>query len=135
MTSYGLPKSCRLRRPAEYERVYNARCRASDSILLVFAAPNTVGQVRAGMSVSRRHGGAVKRSRLKRLLREAFRQSQHELPQGLDLVLIPRIGAQAGVETYRRSLVELTAKLERHCRRMETRASRQDNNDERDNKT
>ena len=35
-------------------------------------------------------GGAVVRNRWKRLFREAFRLSQHELPTGVDFVLIPR---------------------------------------------
>jgi ribonuclease P protein component len=46
--------------------------------------------VRLGVSVSKDHGGAVRRNKLKRLLREAFRLERERLPRGLDVVLIPR---------------------------------------------
>ncbi len=57
---------------------------------------------RLGVVVSKKVGGAVVRSRAKRLLRESFRVHQHELTQAVDLVLVARasIAGQsfAGVE-------------------------------------
>jgi ribonuclease P protein component len=89
--------------------------RASDSHLLVYAAANALEQTRFGVSVSRKVGNSVKRSAVKRLLREAFRLSQHELPGGLDLILIPqRETAGTGTLTdYRKSLIELSQRLSR----------------------
>ena len=62
-------------------------------MLVVYAAPNDVGHARLGLTVSRKVGSAVCRNRWKRLLREAFRLSQQELP-ALDLICIPRPQAQ-----------------------------------------
>ena len=103
----------RVRNSLDFERIYAARNRAGDDCLLIFAAPNNRPSTRFGLSVSRKQGNAVRRARLKRLLREAFRLSQHNLPPGLDLILIPRQGSSAGVDDYRRSLVRLVAKLHR----------------------
>ncbi|HUG94174.1 MAG TPA: ribonuclease P protein component [Planctomycetaceae bacterium] len=115
MTSYPLPRSRRIRSASDFERVYNQRQRAGDQHLLIFAAANGLDLPRLGLSVSKKHGNAVRRARLKRLLREAFRLSQHDLPrgrgQGLDLILIPRENSGAGRDDYRCSLVRLARRL------------------------
>jgi ribonuclease P protein component len=103
----GLSKSDRLLRRASFERVLKARCRAADRWLVVYACRNSVGHPRLGIIVSRRHGGAVTRNRLKRMLREAFRLTRHELPAGYDLVCIPSTVQAAAVEGYGRSMVVL----------------------------
>jgi ribonuclease P protein component len=84
-----------------------------DEHLLVFAIANSLGRTRIGLSVSRKHGSAIRRTRLKRLLREAFRLGQQDVPQGLDLILIPRQGSAAGVAEFSRSLVNLASRLAR----------------------
>ena len=45
---------------------------------------------RLGVVTSGRIGGAVVRSRARRLLRESFRLHQHELARAVDLVLVAR---------------------------------------------
>lgn len=98
----------------DFARVFEKRLRASDGCLLVYAAENRQGRTRFGVSVSRKVGNAVVRSRIKRLLREAFRLSQHDLPAGLDLVLIPQRRTEAaGLADYQESLMELTRRLSR----------------------
>jgi ribonuclease P protein component len=114
------PKSSHLRRPADFKAVYGARCKAGDGYLLIFARPNGLAETRCGLSVSKKqHGNAVQRNRIKRMLREAFRQSRFELPVGLDLILIPRRDSGAGVSEYRQSIRQLAARL---GRRLETQS-------------
>ena len=112
MKAYGLRKSHRIS-SRDFARIYELRQRTGDQHLLLFAAPNGLDQTRFGLSVSKKHGNAVRRARLKRLLREAFRLSQHDLPRGLDLILIPRHNSGAELGDYRHSLVRAARRLAR----------------------
>jgi ribonuclease P protein component len=113
--SFTIAGNRRIKHSRDFARIYERRVRAADGNLLVFAAPNTLNHARFGVSVSRKLGGAVRRTALKRLLREAFRLSQHELPGDLDLILIPQRAAvkTAELADYQRSLVKLAARLGR----------------------
>ena len=111
--SLTFPQSRRIKAPAEFDRVYARKRSASDAVLIVYACENTLGHPRLGCSVSRKVGGAVIRNRYKRLFREAFRLNQHELPVGVDLIVIPRPGPEPTLEMVRQSLVKLARQAAR----------------------
>jgi ribonuclease P protein component len=87
--------------------VYDRRASAADAMLVVYGLENDLAMTRLGVSASRKLGGAVTRNRLKRLVREAFRLSQSELPSGLDLIVIPRDAATASLDSFKTSLRSL----------------------------
>ena len=100
----------RLRTNADFQRVYQRRCSASDSLLLVYVCANQLDHPRLGLSVSRKVGTAVARNRWKRLLREAFRLSRGELPTRVDIIAIARPGAEPSFAPLKASLVRLAAR-------------------------
>ena len=102
------PKTLRLKSPAEFKAVYDRKRSVSDGLLVVYARENALPHCRVGLSVSKKVGNAVVRNRCKRLLREAFRLSQHELPVGMDFILIPRnVSIEPTVAELSESLVKL----------------------------
>ena len=91
----------RLTRSADFDAVYRQGRSTASRHAVVYAFPRPGGEdgdVRVGLSVSRRVGGAVERNRLKRQLREALAAIESELPRGCDLVVVARAGLPEAVE-------------------------------------
>src|SRR5437667_8397874 len=100
-----------LRRNSDFRRVYERRRSVSDPTMIVYACENGLPFLRLGMSVSRKFGPAVRRNRLRRLYREAFRLTRQEMPTGLDLVLIPRGAKEPTLADLKKSLPKLVHAL------------------------
>jgi ribonuclease P protein component len=109
---FPFPATMRLRKTPEFAAVFDRKCRASDQHLLLFGIA-TEAESRYGLSVSKKHGNAIKRNRIKRLLREAIRHVNPSLPGHLDIVVIPRVNSGATVNDYSKSLRYLVGKLAR----------------------
>lgn len=86
-------KAIRLRKKTEYDRALNAGMRRATPNLVVIASKNSDGCARLGLIVSRKVGNAVCRNRVKRYIREIFRQTQSTLPVW-DIVVIARPSAK-----------------------------------------
>ena len=83
-------KAERLSGKAAYDRVFGEGRGFRCTRLTLIARPNGLGVSRLGLSVGRRVGGAVRRNRIKRVLREAFRLNKARLGVACDVVLVPR---------------------------------------------
>lgn len=101
----------RIRKQADFDRIYKARLFAADDVLVLNADTNGLERARLGLSVSRKVGGAVVRNKWKRLIREAFRLSRDALPTGLDFVVRPQKGAAPDFHTIRSSLIALAKRI------------------------
>lgn len=104
---FTFPARFRVRRQDDFDRIYRRRRAVSDDLLVVHGCENGLDHPRLGLSVSRKVGGAVRRNRWKRLLREAFRLRRAELPSGIDLVVAPRPGPPPGLSRVVQSLLAL----------------------------
>jgi ribonuclease P protein component len=120
----GARKRRRLSRSGEFDRVYREGSSHANRFLVVYSFPRSeeeADELRLGVSVGRKVGGAVERNRIKRALREAFWSLEDELPAGHDFVLVARTdiaalwereGAQ-GVLTALREAVTETSEQDR----------------------
>ena len=123
---YSFPKAKRLLANRQFRAVLSRRRSARDGLLVLYALENDLGYSRLGISIGKSCGKAVARNRLKRLLREAFRQNQQHIPSGFDYVVlmssqwVRRTGGRAAAkavvkalkfEQIRDSLLALAAQL------------------------
>jgi len=88
MKRLAFPKTRRLVSNRQFKAVLDHGRRGSNSLLTLYVAGNDCGHPRLGVSVGKASGKAVVRNRLKRVLREAFRQSQDLLPPSFDYLLM-----------------------------------------------
>jgi ribonuclease P protein component len=89
-------REARLRRHADYQRVYGASRKQFSSSMTWFlaardeAAAATTESPRVGLTAGKVLGKAHERNRIKRRMREVVRKHLNELPEGFDLILHPR---------------------------------------------
>ena len=88
MKRFSFSKDKRLISNSQFQDVLARGRRLSDGRLILYIAENDCGHPRLGVSVGKSHGNAVVRNRFKRLVREAFRQSQEQIPPGFDYVVM-----------------------------------------------
>ena len=90
--SCGLQKSERLRKRSEFLSVSDRGQKVYTQNFIIVRADTSCTHPRLGVTVSRRVGGAVVRNRVKRFLREYFRQHKGSFPAS-DYNIIARQGA------------------------------------------
>ncbi|MBN1637224.1 MAG: ribonuclease P protein component [Deltaproteobacteria bacterium] len=113
MSNENFPKSERLRKRHEFKKAESAKiARLSTKHLVILIAPNSKNHSRIGFTVSKKIGKAVKRNKIRRLLREIYRKHKELFQPGYDYVIIAKAQKQiwSQEELYR----EITGALSTH---------------------
>ena len=77
----------RIRRHVDFQRIYEQGVKVHGRYCSLFVLPNDVGVGRLGITATRKIGGAVRRNRAKRLIREVFRRNKSDR---FDVVVVAR---------------------------------------------
>lgn len=85
-----MKREFRLRRSTDFERVRQQGKSFPHPLVVLVAAPNELNQARIGVAAGRSVGGAVVRSRAKRLLRAGIDTLLKDIPPGWDLIFLAR---------------------------------------------
>ncbi len=88
MKRFSFPKSKKLISNGQFRAVYARNLRFSDNLLILYLAENDCRIARLGIAVNKTLGSSVVRNRLKRLIREAFRLNQQNIPAGFDYLFM-----------------------------------------------
>lgn len=84
----------RLLKRWEFKEVFEKGWRIDKRFFVFYGIKNLLGFTRIGLSVPKKVGTAVKRNRVKRMLREVFRQNKERFLKSYDIVIVARKGAE-----------------------------------------
>lgn len=95
-----------------FRRLYAKGKSAAAASLAVYVRPNHSQRNRLGITVSAKMGKAVRRNRIRRRIREAYRIHEHQMVPGWDIVVVARTRAvYAPYAELERALLTLLDKL------------------------
>jgi ribonuclease P protein component len=101
-------KYLRLKKQADFQRLFQKGKRAYASAVTVLYRPSE--RMRMGISIGKKHGKSVKRNRIKRLLREAFRAVEPQFQGQYSIVLVPKVKDEYSFHEYKEQLLWLVQK-------------------------
>ena len=111
----GFPRADRILSRADFLRTQREGRRVNTAHFLIMV--RCLGRQRLGITVTRKVAGSVGRNRIRRLAREVFRRNRALFPDGCDLVLLARAGAdQLDYATLQAELTAARAALARAAR-------------------
>lgn len=100
-----------LKKTFEFRRVYGRGSSMANRLLVMYILKNGQTSNRLGISVSKKVGNSVVRSRVTRLIRESYRLQEEQVQTGYDIVIIARNGTKEA--TY----WEIDSALRHLCRK------------------
>ncbi len=81
----------KLKRQQDFDLVFNKGKRAYSSCLSIFYYKIKKGPTKLGISISKKHGNAVVRNRIKRLLRAVYFPIIPKIKQSYFIVFLPKV--------------------------------------------
>ncbi len=98
----------RLKKEKDFDLVFKKGKRVfSSSLTLIYLESK---ELKVGYAVGKKHGGSVKRNRIKRILRESFRSFMPEIGQNFFFVFLPKVCEEYSFATFNKDMGYLLKK-------------------------
>ncbi len=101
-----------LKKNFQFRYVYNRGKSFANYHLVMYVIKNGKNINRLGISVSKKVGNSVTRSRVTRLIRESYRLSEKKVQGGYDIVVIARVSANSA--SYKEIYKSLNHLMKKH---------------------
>ena len=108
---FGLPRNRILKKKKDFQAVYSRGKSYANRFLVLYVFRSNGFQGKVGFAAGKKLGNAVKRNRVKRLLRESYRMNQGAIKEGVSLLFIGRKAAvDAGCQDLEKAFLALAKK-------------------------
>lgn len=98
----------RLKKQSDFQKLFGRGKRVfSPSMTLIYFPAK---ELKMGVSVGKRHGKSVKRNRIKRLVREAFRFSREEIKGTYHIVIMPKVRENYDFSEMKKDMLSMIEK-------------------------
>jgi ribonuclease P protein component len=101
-------KYYRLKKQSDFQKLFNSGKRLFSASLTMIVKPSKA--MTMGISVGKKHGTAVQRNKIKRLLRSAFVATQEGMKGTYSVVLIPKVAEEYSYHVYKAHLESMIKK-------------------------
>ena len=98
-----------LKKEKDFNKVFKSGKRAFSDTVTLYYLPSK--EFKVGFAVSKKHGTSVKRNRIKRLLREAFRSFSFENNPEFFFVILPKISEDYTLDGFKKGLTKVFKKI------------------------
>lgn len=107
-----MKRTVTIKRNHEFQRLYAKGNQKAAPVIAMYCRSRQDGVNRLGLTVGKKVGGAVVRNKVRRRIREVYRNHELELRSGLDLVIVARVRAAfSSYEEIEQSFLKLADKL------------------------
>lgn len=108
---FGLPRNRILKKKKDFQAVYSHGKSYANRFLVLYVFRSNGFQGKVGFAAGKKLGNAVKRNRVKRLLRESYRVNQGAIKEGVSLLFVGRKAAvDAGCKDLEKAFLALAKK-------------------------
>ena len=99
----------KIKKNSDFQKIFNRGKRVfSPCITLLYFPSKTTAM---GIAVSKKHGKAVKRNRIKRLLRVAFANTLSVLEKPYSVIIIPKVAEEYSLKNFEKGLLSCFKKV------------------------
>jgi ribonuclease P protein component len=104
----------RLSKSSDFKRVFSKGKRIATPLFVIYSLRNHLPFSRLGIQVKAKIGTAVRRNRIKRMVREIFRKIKEELVEPQDLIFIAEKGlVDLSFRSFQNEFLQVWKKLKR----------------------
>lgn len=93
----------RIKKNSEFTKLFKRGKRVFSPTLSLIYFPSA--NMSLGIALSKKHGKAVKRNRIKRLLREVFSKNSHVLNKNWSIIILPKPAEEYCYAAFEKSII------------------------------